>query len=189
MLGLAVSVTQSSRWQEVLDPQLLLVPSWPGSEFYCEIFILQPFEFIKEFKATITPLFGITSFFRHTLILHHNKITHFLRGEMFVWWVINYWDREFWMYNSSLFKKENFRPAEFEFTARQKMSFLGCQWVCLFECELVSYKLFIQRVRPRKLNLITKEILGPLTLIHFHSKITVWVCLIVSLWVIHYWDR
>jgi hypothetical protein len=54
---------------------LLIVPNWPASEFYCELFdkkqaVLAPFVFIREFypyviqneNATNTPLFGRTPF-------------------------------------------------------------------------------------------------------------------------------
>jgi hypothetical protein len=53
---------------------LLIVPSWPASEFFCDLFengnIKEPFVFIKEFKPYIfqnenaknTPLFGVTPF-------------------------------------------------------------------------------------------------------------------------------
>ncbi len=53
---------------------LLIVPDWPASDYYCEIFdkkdLVQPFSYLKVFKPYIfqnegarnTPLFGITSF-------------------------------------------------------------------------------------------------------------------------------
>jgi len=53
---------------------LLIVPNWPASDFYCEIFekenVKKPFVFIKEFRpyiiqnenASNTPLFGVTNF-------------------------------------------------------------------------------------------------------------------------------